>query len=256
MKYARLAILGVAVGAGLLAARLVSTSAPEPEPVAEVTAPTIEKTEVLVASSDITLGSKLGGSDFTWASWPTEALPAGVLTKDDDPEAMERLVGQVTRTPIFSGEPIREERLIRTDKGFMAAILPKGMRAIAVSVEAETTAGGFILPGDKVDVILTKASGETGSAVSNTILENVRVLAIDAVTAGDQDEKNVSPDRTATLELNLPQSEIISQAQQVGTISLALRSAQDSADDAEQTVRRKRAVNFVKYGLTSQAASQ
>lgn len=256
MKYARLAILGVAVGAGLLAARLVSTSsAPAPEPVAEA-APVIEKTDVLVASTDITLGSKLSGGDLTWASWPTDALPSGVLTRDGDPGALERLAGQITRTPIFSGEPIREERLISTDKGFMAAILPKGMRAIAVSVESETTAGGFILPGDKVDVILTKSGNDSAGAVSDTILENVRVLAIDAVTAGEQEEKNVDPKRTATLELNLPQSEIIAQAQQLGTISLALRSAQDSADDAEKIVRRKRAVTYVKYGLPSQAASQ
>ena len=136
----------------------------------------------------------------------------------------------------------------------MAAILPKGKRAIAVSVEAETSAGGFILPGDKVDVILTRRSDT--SAHSETILENIRVLAIDSTTAGEQDQKNLSPKRTATLELTLPQSEVIAQSQQIGTIALALRSAQDSADDAEEDGGRRRGVSYVKYGVTSQAGAQ
>lgn len=138
----------------------------------------------------------------------------------------------------------------------MAALLPKGKRAIAVSVEAETTAGGFILPGDKVDVLLTKTQRGTNSATTQTILENVRVLAIDTVTAGEKEQKTLSPKRTATLELMPAETEVIAEAQQVGTISLALRSAQDSADDEAPTVRRRGGVNFVKYGVTTQAATQ
>ncbi|MCX2724141.1 Flp pilus assembly protein CpaB [Roseibium salinum] len=164
---------------------------------------------------------------------------------------MEEYSGQIARAPIFAGEPIRPERLINTDKGFMSAILPKGKRAIAVSVEAETTAGGFILPGDKVDLILTRKSDR--GATSETFLENVRVLAIDTTTAGEQDQKNLSPKRTATLELTLSESEVVAQSQQVGTISLALRSALDSEDDADEDNSRRRGVSYVKYGVTSQA---
>ncbi|MBO6754900.1 MAG: Flp pilus assembly protein CpaB [Roseibium sp.] len=254
MKYARLVVLGVALGAGVLAARIVmNASAPAPEPVASAPIP-VEKTEILVAAKDINLGAKIAGSDMTWAAWPSNAVPRGVVTRQDNAGADEAFAGRIAKAPIYAGEPIRSERLINTDKGFMAAILPKGMRAIAVSVEAETTAGGFILPGDKVDVILTKTD-EVRGVVSETILENVRVLAIDGTTAGEQDQKNLSPKRTATLELGLEQSEIVAQAQQLGTIALALRSAQDSSDDAEKTVRR-RGVNFVKYGVSSQANAQ
>ncbi|SHL36865.1 Flp pilus assembly protein CpaB [Roseibium suaedae] len=259
MKHARLLVLGVALGAGLLAARMVmtkSTPEPLPMPAPEVAAPETE--DVLVASKDILLGSKLNAADLAWNTWPKDSMPKGVISKVVEPEAMDTYVGQIAKSPIYEGEPIRPQRLVNTDRGFMAAILPKGKRAIAVRVEAETTAGGFILPGDKVDLILTKGRENQQSAPSSeTILENVRVLAIDTTTAGEQDEKNLDPKRTATLELTPTEAEVVAQAQQAGTISLALRSAQDSSDDAESEVMRERGgVNFVKYGISSQAATK
>ena len=245
----------VAVGAGLMAARMVMTSGSSTPD--QAGAPEVEKaeqTEILVAVEDISLGAKLSPAQIDWVAWPANALPSGVISKKDNPDGAKDNIGKIARAPIYSGEPIRPERLIDTDKGFMSAILPKGKRAIAVGVEAETTAGGFILPGDKVDLILTRES-DTG-AVSETILENIRVLAIDATTAGEKDQANLSPKRTATLELTLSQSEIVTQSQQVGTISLVLRSAEDSADDAVVSDVRRRGVTFVKYGLTSQATSE
>ncbi|WP_420412257.1 Flp pilus assembly protein CpaB [Roseibium sp.] len=251
MKLARLLVLAVAVAAGILAFRMVMMSGGPSEQVAEAPQPVKQAQEqVLTAANDILLGGKLSAEDMVWTDWPEEAVPIGAVTKKAKPEANEELLGQIAKTRIYKGEPIRPERLINTDKGFMSALLPKGKRAIAVAVEAETTAGGFILPGDKVDLILTRRSDE--GAMSETILENIRVLAIDTTTAGEQDQKNLSPKRTATLELTLGQSEIVAQSQQVGTIALALRSAQDSADDAEPTETR-RGVSFVKYGITSQA---
>jgi len=255
MKFARIFVLAIAVAAGLVAFRMVMMSGGTPEPVVvQDRGDEQPKSQVLVAKKDIQLGGKVKLEDLSWADWPKDAIPLGAVTKEAKPSAEEEYEGRIARTPIFAGEPIRPERLINTDKGFMAAILPKGKRAIAVSVEAETSAGGFILPGDKVDLILTRRS-ETG-ALSETILENIRVLAIDTTTAGEQDQKNLSPKRTATLELTLGQSEIVAQSQQIGTISLALRSAQDSADDAVAEDNRRRGVSYVKYGVTSQAGSQ
>lgn len=250
MKYARLLVLGVALGAGLLAARMVM-STPDPVPVAE--APVQSDTvKVLAAAHDISLGDKLSPDDLTWTDWPSAALPQGATTKTDEPDATEVFTGQIAKAPIYEGEPIRKQRLINTDKGFMAAILPKGKRAIAVGVEAETMAGGFILPGDKIDLILVREA-EGRSVTSETILENIKVLAIDTTTAGEQDEKTLDPKRTATLELSIDQAEIVAQAQQLGTISLALRSAHDSSDDDGEPTRRRGGVNFVKYGVSSQA---
>lgn len=253
MKLARIFVLAIAVVAGFIAFRLVMSSGGESEPQI-VQEPVAENTKVLVAAQDIGLGGKLSSEDLSWADWPEQAVPLGAVTQTSNPSADSEYEGRIARVPIFAGEPVRPERLINTDKGFMAAILPKGKRAIAVSVEAETTAGGFILPGDKVDVILTRTS-DTG-ALSETILENIRVLAIDSTTAGEQDQKNLSPKKTATLELTLAESEIVAQSQQVGTIDLALRSAQDSADDAEEDDSRRRGVSYVKYGVTSQAGAQ
>jgi len=251
MKFARILVLAIAVAAGILAFRMVMIAGGSSDQVANVPAPVEQaKGQVLTAANDILLGAKLTAEDMAWTDWPEEAVPVGAVTKQINPSANEELLGQIAKTPIFKGEPIRPERLISTDKGFMSAILPKGKRAIAVAVEAETTAGGFILPGDKVDLILTRRTNDT--ALSETILENIRVLAIDTVTAGEQDQKNLPPQRTATLELTLGQSEIVAQSQQVGTIALALRSAQDSADNAGPTETR-RGVNLVKYGITSQA---
>ncbi|WP_422374813.1 Flp pilus assembly protein CpaB [Roseibium sp.] len=254
MKIARIFVLAIAVAAGIIAFRMVMLSGGKPEQVVVTEAPEQKKAQVLVAKKDIQLGGKLSAEDMTWADWPEDAIPLGVVSKAVNPGAEEDYTGRIAKAPIFAGEPIRPERLINTDKGFMAAILPKGKRAIAVSVEPETTAGGFILPGDKVDLILTRKS-DTG-AISETILENVRVLAIDTTTAGEQDKKSLNPKKTATLELTLSQSEVVAQAQKVGTIDLALRSAQDSADDAVAEDTRRRGVSYVKFGVTSQAGSQ
>ncbi|PVB59371.1 Flp pilus assembly protein CpaB [Labrenzia sp. 011] len=253
MKFARLLVLAVAVAAGFLAFRMVMMSGGSEQEPQSAQAPSEERkqAQVLVAAKDIPLGGKLAAGDMTWASWPEDVIPKGAVTQKAAPAANKEHVGQIARAPIFAGEPIRPERLITTDKGFMSAILPKGKRASAVSVEAETTAGGFILPGDKVDLILTRESDS--GATSETILENIRVLAIDTTTAGEQDKKSLSPKKTATLELTLPQSEIVAQAQQIGTISLALRSAQDSADDAEPETSQRRGVSYVKYGVTSKS---
>ncbi|MBO6890381.1 MAG: Flp pilus assembly protein CpaB [Roseibium sp.] len=255
MKSARIFVLAIAVAAGFLAFRMVMMGGNEPEQqVVEAPVAAPDTVKVLVAAKDIALGGKLGGDDLSWADWPKDALPNGAVTEKTNSAAADEYQGRIARVPIYSGEPIRPERLINTDKGFMAAILPKGKRAIAVSVEAETTAGGFILPGDKVDLILTRKSDEVTH--SETILENIRVLAIDSTTAGEQDQKNLSPKRTATLELTLAQSEVVAQAQQTGTIALALRSAQDSADDAEQENKSRRGVSYVKYGVTTKMGSR
>jgi len=233
---ARVFVLLVSLGAGYQAFHFVmdsgETEAPPPPK------PVVVSTKVLVAAKDILQGGKITEEDFTWAEWPKNAVPQGALTKKDGEFAADSVLGSIARAAIYSGEPIRNERLIQTDKGYMATILPKGKRAIAVRVEQETSAGGFILPGDKVDLILTRQIDGVG-VTSETILENIRVLAIDSTTAGEQEEKNLSPKRTATLELTLFQSEIVVQAQQVGSIALALRSAEDSADGAEVAERNR-----------------
>lgn len=258
MKLARVAVLGVALGAGLIAARMVTNLVNQPPQAVEVvrSEPTVSTEAVLVASKDIMLGARLQDGDLSWQGWPKGNINDGFITRSARPEALAELGGRIARAPMFSGEPVREQRLIQTDRGFMAAILPKGKRAVAVSVEALTTAGGFILPDDRVDVILTRSARRGGNVPSETILENVRVLAIDTTTVGEQDKKSLPPSRTATVELSPPQAEIIMQAQQAGTLSLALRSAEDSLPGDDESTTSQGGLRFVKFGVVSQTTTR
>ncbi|WP_321343194.1 Flp pilus assembly protein CpaB [Breoghania sp.] len=259
MKFARIGVLVVALGAGLVAANLMlNMSAPAPEPVETVQLKSvIDTVDVLIAAEDVQLGSVLSEKEMSWQPWPKGSVTTGFITRQDNPNALVDMAGRIARAPVFAGEPIREQRLIKTDRGFMSAILPKGKRAVAVSVEAVTTAGGFILPGDHVDVILTK-SGRRGSngAISRTILQNVRVLAIDTKTKSESDEKSLPPNRTATLELDQTQAEIITESQQLGTIALTLRSAEDAIASDDDAVTSNSGVNFVRFGVTTQESTR
>jgi pilus assembly protein CpaB len=159
------------------------------------------------------------------------------------------LQGTMVRAPIYAGEPIRDMKLVRSDRGFLSAVLPKGMRAVAVRVNAASTAGGFILPNDRVDVLLVRQF-PGNNARSQTLLTNIRVLAIDQLienTGGEQKSVVVAQD-TATLELSPEQAELIAQAQQTGTISLSLRSIEDSASEPD-VIQKPSGVSVVKFGI-------
>jgi len=257
MKASRLIVLIIALSAGAIAAWLnLSSGSRDQAPTIVVQEQEIPSSEVLVAAQDLKVGMALSPGDLTWAKWPEDSISEGVILRSMTPDADDVLLGQITKAAMFRGEPIRSERLIDTDKGFLAAILPKGKRALAVPVEAVTTAGGFILPGDKVDVLLTlQAQKRGGGFVSETLLENIKVLAIDTITASENTEKTVSPDQTATLELLPHEVELISRATQMGTLSLALRSAADSKDGLKQPPRVKGGVKFVKYGIATQSVN-
>ena len=126
------------------------------------------------------------------------------IRKTDQPKAVDNLNGMIVRTPFVAGEPIREAKLVNAKgSGFMAAILPSGMRAISTQISPETGAGGFILPNDRVDVILTpraNRNSDKGGGASETILRNIRVLAIDQ-TIEEKNGQKVVVGKTATLEL-------------------------------------------------------
>ena len=121
------------------------------EPVAQL--PTVE---VLVAKSDIGLGQPVKPEDLQWQTWPASA-GNNLVNRASRAEAIKEIAGSIARAPFIAGEPIREQKLVKANgSGFMAAILPTGMRAISTEISPETGAGGFILPNDRVDVILTK----------------------------------------------------------------------------------------------------
>jgi pilus assembly protein CpaB len=234
MRAARIVVLAVALGAGGIAAYLASGSKEPPPPAPEPVVVQIDTVDILVARADINMGQVVAGSDLQWQVWPASAASSYFLRKKDRPDAIEQLTGSIARSPFVAGEPIREAKLIKANgSGFMAALLPSGMRAVSTEISPETGAGGFILPNDRVDVLLTRHDREAENAtgveavISETILTDVRVLAIDQ-TIEEKNGQRVVVGRTATLELSPGQAETLAASRQRGTLSLALRSLIDA----------------------------
>ena len=261
MKPARLIVLGVALFAGAIAFMLSGRETPAPQ-VTVVQQPTLDTVEVLVAKSDIPLGTALKPEELGWQTWPASAASSQFVQKRGRPGAIEEFKGAIARAPFVAGEPIREQKLIKADgSGFMSAILSPGMRAISTDISPETGVGGFILPNDRVDVLLTrrdvdsqKQAGGDGF-VSETVLRNVRVLAIDQ-TVEEKNGQKVVVGKTATLELSPRQAETLALSRQRGTLFLALRSLAESKPQAkpnpdDEADRASGSVNFVRYGINS-----
>ena len=231
MHTARIIVLVIALSAGGIAAYLVSGSDNKPapaEPVAQM-----QTVDVLVAKSDIGLGQTVKPEDMQWQTWPAATASNIFIRRNERPDATTQITGSIARAPFIAGEPIRDAKLVKAEgSGFMAAILPSGMRAVSTEISPETGAGGFILPNDRVDVILSKRDknpDRTGTADivnSEIILSNVRVLAIDQVPK-EKDGQNAVVGKTVTLELKPEQTETLARARQSGTLSLALRSIAD-----------------------------
>src|SRR6478752_2049580 len=233
MNRARIVVLTVAICAGGVAAYLASgsdNSAPPPAPVAQL--PTVD---VLVAKNDIGLGQTVKPEDVQWQTWPSATASATFIRRNERPEGVTQVTGSIARSPFIQGEPIRDQKLVKAEgSGFMAAILPTGMRAISTEISPETGAGGFILPNDRVDVLLTRREknpdrgGSADIVNSEVILANVRVLAIDQ-TPKEKDGQSAVIGKTVTLELRPEQGQMLTRARQSGTLSLALRSIADAS---------------------------
>ncbi len=261
MKAARIVVLTVALGAGGIAALLAGRSEKPPE-IKEVPAAKIDTVDVLVAKTDIGMGRVVSPQDLGWEPWPASAATGNFIRKTDRPDALESLSGTIARAPFVNGEPIRDAKLVKAKgSGFMAAILPSGMRAVSTEISAETGAGGFILPNDRVDVLLTRRDREaekaTGTEVhtTETILNNVRVLAIDQ-NVEEKNGQKVVIGKTATLELSPQQAETLALSRSLGTMSLALRSITDAEKDTPKTEddennprNRRNGVNIIRFGV-------
>jgi pilus assembly protein CpaB len=267
MYTARIIVLIIALGAGAIAAYLASGAGPDnrPRPAEQVVQlPTVD---VLIAKSDIGLGQSVKLEDLQWQTWPAATAGNSFIRRNERPEATTQIAGSIARAPFIAGEPIRELKLVKADgSGFMAAILPTGMRAISTEITPETAAGGFILPNDRVDVILSKheknsdnRAGMADIVNSEIILTNIRVLAIDQAPK-EKDGQNAVVGRTVTLELKPEQTETLARARQSGSLSLALRSIADinvvASKADEQTAKRGDSINVIRYGVSSTTTTQ
>ncbi|WP_299343538.1 Flp pilus assembly protein CpaB [uncultured Maritalea sp.] len=253
MKPARIVLLAVALGAGGLAAFFAVSGGSNKETI-EVAAPVVERTKVLIATQTIGIGQRVSPDMLDWQVWPEDGLRPEFITNTALPDAPSQLDGVVARFEIFSGEPVREAKLVRADQGYLSAVIGQGMLGVSVTVTQESGAGGFIVPNDRVDVIVTQPTpfGDT----SQTIMTNARVLAIGSrlgekgTTGEGAGEGEVfEGDTIATLELTPQQAETVVNAQKVGELSLALRSVIDFADGpAADALGNNSTIQFIRAG--------
>jgi pilus assembly protein CpaB len=259
MKPARLVVLGVAVVAGGIAALLAGRSHQPEQP--KPTVVQLETVEVLIAKTDLDRGQVIGASDLGWQTWPKAAANSNFIQQTARPNAVNQFVGAIVRVPVAAGQPIYDPMVVfAKGSGFMAAILPQGMRAVAMDVSPDSAAGGFILPGDHVDVVLThhdkqaeKENAGTEKILSETILRNVPVLAVDQ-SVEQKGNTKVAIAKTVTLQLTPPQAESLELARVQGTLSLALRSLLDSGSPTPEGGAEAEAsaqINTVRYGVST-----
>ena len=267
MAPSRVIILGVAV-ATAIGAGYVAKNMATPSQVVVDTAPrepAVRLTEVLVLDGDVAMGAPIG-DQISWQSWPSAGVADGFITRDAEPAALEELKGAIARVAMYAGEPVRRSKLIGEGQSFMSSILPSGKRAVATQIAADTSAGGFILPNDYVDVIMTRRNNTSGAEgyVTETILRNIRVLAIDQAIQEDEEGRRVRVGDTATLELTPQQAEIITVAQQMADrLALALRAVVDTQETIEEEAdylvsgsRRRGTVRLIRSGEVSEVGAR
>lgn len=298
MKPARIIVICIAAVAAIGLALVVrAMGSPSKSPTAIATAaavPTRPMAKVLVAAKDLQPGQRLTEGDLDWKDWPADEVNPAFITDGTVPVpsaqpaaaaaaeankpagavasvtraatdlatggAKADYVGSVVREPILAGEPIVSRKIVRAgDSGYMAAYLEPGMRAMAIRVTVETAAGGFILPGDRVDVLLTRetnlanagtADSDRSKFSSSTVMQNVKVLAIDQSTRAGDDEQAVVG-ATATLELGPRDAEALALAKSEGELSLVLRSYADTGGPSGRVapaVRQATAVRVFRGG--------
>jgi pilus assembly protein CpaB len=235
---------------------------PAPVAVVQAAAPVGKPmTQVLVAKRDLAIGERLTAADVTWQAWPSDTINAAFITNGAaDPvptkttEKAAKAVGDVAgtmiggvtpekavegaivRDPILAGEPITPRKIVRGGEGgYLSVVLAPGKRAMAVPITSETAAGGFILPGDRVDVIQTREAQQVGEGegggggkktIAETIVQNVRVLALDQTTAAEKDAKTIVAS-TATIEVGPVEAEALTKAKASGPVTLTLRAYTD-----------------------------
>jgi pilus assembly protein CpaB len=262
VKRGQLIGIAIAGGAGLLAFLLMRSIVSGPSTPTQVAVP-VNATEVLVARRNIPLGEVTKETDFRWQTWPADAVTPSFITQVDGEEGMKFVSDAIARAPLLEGEPVTRQKLIKPGQGgVLAAILPRGMRAISTKIKEETSAGRLILPNDRVDVLLTRRErSPTGQDeyVSDTLFFNVRVLAIGQDLASKEGAKAPEGNaNTATLELTARQAELLARANAQGEISLSLRSIADGdpkgkGPTAAVNDQRGTSVRILKYGVPSRA---
>jgi pilus assembly protein CpaB len=269
MSPVRLIILLVAAGAAIAAVFLVrSVQSPSKADASAAVERRVEipTKQVLVAKRDIPVGKMVVVDDLRWQDWPENSPTGSFIDQKSTPDGLEKAVGSIARVSMVEGEPLTNGKVVQPgDASFMAALITPGMRAVAVEISPENAAGGFILPNDRVDVMLTREidavekSGGKSSVRTDLILANVRVMAIDTnygpPASKVEGEKSGAQGASmvgsrATLELSQADARVLGSAQRAGHISLSLRSV---ADQLDQTAGATQAGRVYRDGLAQES---
>lgn len=255
MKAARLAVLGVALAAGLGAAyMMMGTKPPEPVRVAAPAPAPVATDNVLVAAHDLAVGAVVADADLRWEAWPKAQLPGGAIVQSVQPNAMRDLKGLSVNVALHVNDLVRADSLGK-GAGLMSAVLPSGMRAVAIDLsdQGRSAAAGYIQPGDHVDVIRVFHPDDAPQAfASETILANVDVLAIAQADQRKADARTVIGG-TATLEVTPEQAEKLILAQKTGQLTLSLRSMADATKDDVKIDGLPQSMTIIRFGNTTQA---
>lgn len=220
-----IALAGIGVLLVVLMTRNYLTGLQQQNQRAQVVSKPVETSQVIVAARTLPVGTILKAEDVTWQPWPERGVNEAYFAKQKD--KLKDLEGKVVRVPVTGGEPVTRTALVSTgERGFMAAILTPGMRAVTIRLSSTSSLGGFIFPGDRVDVILSQSfeieRTDEEFFASETVFQNVRVLGVDQRSDTSGGEVRVA--KTATLEVTPKMAEKVAMLEQMGTLSLSLRS--------------------------------
>jgi pilus assembly protein CpaB len=229
-----LAVMALVFAAGVMLLGRAWMTAQTPVAAAPAAAPAFA---ILVARDQMTLGQIIKPTDLVWQNWPEGDINKAYIAQGTHAPA--DFGGWVVRSPLGKGEPVTDDKIVAPgDRGFFAAVLRTGMRAVSIAVDSTSGIAGFVFPGDQVDVLLTHnlpAEGSGPHRATETILQDVRVIAIDQKVSNQPAEPTVA--HNVTVEVTPKQSEIIAVSTSMGKLSLSLRGIArqpEEAPDADQ----------------------
>jgi len=190
-----------------------------------VAGPPASQTEILVVVRSVPAGVALTGPDMRWIEWPERGLTEGMIRRSEEPNGLQAMIGKIVMQAMLPGEPVRRDKLLDTGgSGLLSAILPPGRRAYAVSIDEKFSAGGFILPGDRVDVLAVAEMTPRGPG-TRTVLQNVKVVAVGHRI--DPGGDKIALGRLATVEVSPSEVELLASIERTTPLMLSLRPKTD-----------------------------
>lgn len=204
----------------------------------------VSEVEVLTVLRDLAIGETIKAEDLQWSPWPEANLVEGYYVQSAMPDSIGKLTGAVVKAALYKGEPLLKQKVaIKGDQGLLAAMMDPEMRAVSIDISPESASGGFILPNDRVDLILTyeqianEMRGLSGRTVATTIIKNVRVLAIDQNFAMNAEGETARLGSTATLEVSPKEAELLAMSMRRGEVSLSLRPLNHMSSGTDRSPR-------------------